>query len=606
MGILDRFAARVASEITKAPTLPTGSVAMSETQMRNNALSQQQGYGTQVPLPRDPNIANVPFTPGVPLVPGAINPLQERGRPDPRRYEFLVAQNINITETRLVPFSTLRAAADQIDILRRCIEVLKNKVAALEWDIVISDSASEKIIAEAGGNHLQAMDKARQAFSSDIDRLVDFWKMPDVAEGLTFADWIRLCLEEVLVLDAWAIWPQKSVGGDLLGFKVLDGSTIKPLINDLGFRPTPEQGPAYQQILYGFPRSEFDITNDSPDADGEFTSDQLVYNIMNRRTWTVYGYSPVERSLTIADIYLRRQQWIRAEYTDGVVPEMLFETDATFGNNPELLRAYENIFNDDLAGQTEQRKRARLLPAGIKAVQLEGYGEKFSDTFDEYLITSICGHFGVLPTEIGFSSKGGIGASGHQKGESESAQQLGLEPIQQWLSKVITNLSYSFLGMPRELEFKFMASTRNDTKEQADRDDTEVRNGGMTINEHRAENGLPLLDTPEADMPILVAGQSVYLFSPDGIVAAGTSLDENGVQDNEPSATEAPEKPEPEERPADQKEVVKFIKWIRRNTPTEPFKFNHLDSAYAETLNKFIATRDLDGARWYAERYLDM
>jgi len=606
MGILDRFAARVASEITKAPTLPTGSVAMTETQMRNNALSQQQGYGTQVPLPRDPNIANVPFTPGVPLVPGAINPLQERGRPDPRRYEFLVAQNINITETRLVPFSTLRAAADQIDILRRCIEVLKNKVAALEWDIVISDSASEKIIAEAGGNHLQAMDKARQAFSSDIDRLVDFWKMPDVAEGLTFADWIRLCLEEVLVLDAWAIWPQKSVGGDLLGFKVLDGSTIKPLINDLGFRPTPEQGPAYQQILYGFPRSEFDITNDSPDADGEFTSDQLIYNIMNRRTWTVYGYSPVERALTIADIYLRRQQWIRAEYTDGVVPEMLFETDATFGNNPELLRAYENIFNDDLAGQTEQRKRARLLPAGIKAVQLEGYGEKFSDTFDEYLITSICGHFGVLPTEIGFSSKGGIGASGHQKGEAEAGQQLGLEPIQQWLSKVITNLSYSFLGMPRELEFKFMASTRNDTIDQADRDDVEVRNGGLTINEHRAENGLPLLDTPEADMPILVAGQSVYLFSPDGIVAAGTSLDENGVQDNEPSATEAPEKPEPEERPADQKEVVKFIKWIRRNTPTEPFKFNHLDSAYAETLNKFIATRDLDGARWYAERYLDM
>ena len=604
MGILDRFAARVASEITKAPTLPTGSVAMTETQMRNNALSQQQGYGTQVPLPRDPNIANVPFTPGVPLVPGAINPLQERGRPDPRRYEFLVAQNINITETRLVPFATLRAAADQIDILRRCIEVLKNKVAALEWDIVISDSASEKIIAEAGGNHLQAMDKARQQFSGDIDRFVDFWKMPDVAEGLTFADWIRLCLEEVLVLDAWAIWPQKSVGGDLLGFKVLDGSTIKPLINDLGFRPTPEQGPAYQQILYGFPRSEFDITNDSPDADGEFTSDQLVYNIMNRRTWTVYGYSPVERALTIADIYLRRQQWIRAEYTDGVVPEMLFETDATFGNNPELLRAYENIFNDDLAGQTEQRKRARLLPAGIKAVQLEGYGEKFSDTFDEYLITSICGHFGVLPTEIGFSSKGGIGASGHQKGESESAQQLGLEPIQQWLSKVITNLSYSFLGMPRELEFKFMASTRNDTKDQADRDDTEVRNGGMTINEHRAENGLPLLDTPEADMPILVAGQSVYLFSPDGIVAAGTSLDENGVQDNEPSATEAPKEEVPET--PERTEVKKFIRWANRGTPTRPFNFEHLDHAYAETLNKFIEAKDIDGARWYAERYLGL
>ena len=211
-----------------------------------------------------------------------------------------------------------------------------------------------------------------------------------------------------------------------------------------------------------------------------------------------------------------------------------------------------------------------------------------------------------MPTEIGFSSKGGIGASGHQKGESESAQQLGLEPIQQWLGKVITNLSYSFLGMPRELEFKFMPSTRNDTKDQADRDDTEVRNGGLTINEHRAENGLPLLDTPEADMPILVAGQSVYLFSPDGVIAAGTSVDDNGIQDGEPSAAQAPEAPVEPERPADQKEVVKFIRWIRRNTPTEPFKFKHLDSAYAETLNKFIEARDIDGARWYAERYLDM
>ena len=146
MGLLDRIAARVAAEIVKSPTLPTGAVALSESQMRNQSINQNSGYGTQVPLPRDSNIANVPFSPGVPLIPGAINPLQDRGRPDPRRYEFLVAQNINITETRLVPFKTLRSAADQIDILRRCVEVLKSKIVGLEWDIVISDSASEKII----------------------------------------------------------------------------------------------------------------------------------------------------------------------------------------------------------------------------------------------------------------------------------------------------------------------------------------------------------------------------------------------------------------------------------------------------------------------------
>ena len=44
----------------------------------------------------------------------------------------------------------------------------------------------------------------------------------------------------------------KSVSGDLYGLQILDGSTIKPLIDDRGMRPmTPY--PAYQQILYGFP-----------------------------------------------------------------------------------------------------------------------------------------------------------------------------------------------------------------------------------------------------------------------------------------------------------------------------------------------------------------
>jgi hypothetical protein len=84
---------------------------------------------------------------------------------------------------------------------------------------------------------------------------------------------------------------------------------------------------AYQQILYGFPRAEFTANDDDPQADGEFTSDDLQYLIRNRRTTSAYGFSPTERALPLADIYLRRQQWIRAEYTDGVMPELMFTTD---------------------------------------------------------------------------------------------------------------------------------------------------------------------------------------------------------------------------------------------------------------------------------------
>ena len=132
MGLIDRLAKAVAQQIEKAPSnLPAGSVVMTEQEMRNSN-NQRNTYGQQTPLTRNPLMSGVPFGPGQPIMPGAINPLRPDGRSDPRRYEYQVAQNLNIgTEQKLVQFKTLRGAAEQIDIVRRCVEVLKAKIAGL-------------------------------------------------------------------------------------------------------------------------------------------------------------------------------------------------------------------------------------------------------------------------------------------------------------------------------------------------------------------------------------------------------------------------------------------------------------------------------------------
>jgi hypothetical protein len=621
MGLRDRIARALATtDIDKAPNLPAGSVTMSEKEMLQSG-SIGQSYGNNVPLPRNPWLSMVPFGPGNPLTPGAINPLREDGRPDPRRWEYQVAQNINVTETRLIPFKTLRAAADQIDILRRCVEVTKSKLSGLDWDIVLATDASEKIAAEAGGDHVRAMAKAREKFTDEINRVREFWENPDRANGLTFTDWLMIAAEETLVIDALAIFPQPSVGGDLYGLQILDGATIKPLIDDRGMRPMAP-APAYQQILYGFPRSEFSANSDDPAADGEFTADDLVYAVRNRRTTSVYGFGPVERALPLADIYLRRQQWIRAEYTDGVIPDLMFTTDAEWGTNPDLLRAYENILNDDLAGQTEQRKRARLLPSGLSPITNEGYGEKFKDTLDDYLITSICGHFGVQPAEIGFAPKGGLGGSGFEEGRAENAEALGIQPLANWYSKMLTNLSYAYLGMPRELEFKLMTSKRMDNEANARKSQIEVTSAGKTINERRSELGLPLLDTPQADMPLLVAGADIFLFSPDGIINAKEVTTAPALEG--PNATAiapttpntANAKPQEEESFAEEvqteeevgkdtaDEVKAFMKWANKGKRARLFEFKSLDPIVGEALNRCAFDGDLDTARALAKAYL--
>ena len=624
MGLFDRFAQRVAAEIVKAPNLPAGSVTMTEADMVSRSGIMNQQYGQSTALPRNAVWPTVPFTPGNPLIPGAINPVREDGRADPRRYEYQVAQNINITPTKLVPFQTLRQTADQVDIIRRCLEVIKNKITSMDWDIVLSEDASEKISAESGKDHVRAMADARGRYTEDINRLRNFWEQPDRANGYTWADWLNIFLEDSLVLDAVAIWPHKSVCNELYGFQLLDGSTIKPLIDDRGMRPMAPN-PAFQQILFGFPRSEFMATNDAENADGEFTSDELTYLVKNRRTWSVYGFSPVERSLPLADIYLRRQDWIRKEYTDGVTPELMMKTDANFGNNPDLIRAYENIYNDDLAGQTAQRMRVRILPSGFDPVQPEGYGEKFKDVLDNYLITSICGHFGVLPSEIGFSGAGSLGASGLQKGESLSAEIIGIQPLADWISRQLTNLSYLYLGMPRELEFKILFESKIDTESEARRVDIELKNGGRTVNEARSTMGLPLLDTPQADMPMLYSGSGLFFLSPDGIIDAATasyasalSGDDASPVDNQLTIGDEPVtetgKPEPsvvEEMSEDNtdnavKEVKAFLKWLRKSNRKRPFNFEAVEADYAEVINKYVAINDEESARWYAERYIGL
>jgi hypothetical protein len=614
MGLRDRIARAIATtNLEKGPNLPRGATTIgTDDLMAQSGLAMQQTYGNNVALPRAPFSATVPFGPGNPIIPGAINPVNPlTGRPEPRRYEYQVAQNINIVPTRLVPFSTLRDAGDSIDILRRCIEVTKSKMNGLDFDIVLGSDASEKIAAESGGDHVRAMAKAREKYTDEINRLREFWENPDKSNGYTWQDWINIAIEDILVIDALAIYPQPTVGGDLYGFQILDGSTIKPLIDDRGMRPMSPNA-AFQQILYGFPRSEFAATEEDPKADGEFTSDQLAYMVRNRRSTTVYGFSPVERALPLADIYLRRQQWIRAEYTDGVMPELMFTTDEDWGTNPDLLLAYERILNDDLAGQTEQRKRARLLPKGLTPIVNEGYGEKFKDTLDDYLVTSICGHFGVQPSEIGFSPKGGLGGAGYSEGQAENGEALGIGPLANWISKQLTNLSYTYLGMPRELEFKLMTSQRMDTEENARKNQIEVTSAGKSVNERRSELGLPLLDTPQADMPILVSGAAVYLFSPDGLIDAATASVAPTLSgpDATPDAPTTPnpleQEPSTEVKPEDEEvnEVKAFMKWAAKGKRARLFEFKSLDPIVGDALNRCAFDGDLDTARALAKAYL--
>lgn len=607
--LLDKFTEGVGNAIVKANNGNTKTVTDLVPLAR--AMAQQMGlrYIDAGSLPVDPN-TGAPFGSGLPLQVRRINNVNAEGTVSPRRNEFLISQNIQTQPTRLVPFETLRNAAEGIDIIRKCIQVNKTKLSGLKWDIVLSDDASEKIAKEKGGSRARALVSARDDFDKDITRCREFMEMPDRANGTLFVDWIGMALEEQQVLDAIAIYPLKTVGGDLHSLQIVDGATIKPLIDDNGFKPQPPF-PAFQQILYGLPRSEFSAAIPDEKADGVFTASEMIYLVRNQRTWTNYGLPPVEQALSAGDIYLRRQQWVRMEFTEGSVPQMLFKADTSF--TPQQVQDYEDILNNQLSGQTAERVRMKIITAGLEPYEPLGFAEKYNNAMDEAYSVAICGFFQVMPTEVGITPKGGLGGKGHQEGEAASSEVIGLVPLSEWFQAQISQILYSYLKMPRELQFKFMNSSREDVKSIAEAGDIEVRGGKTSINEARANAGKSLIDSPQADMPMIVAGQSVLILTDEGWKNAvepapmpnafgDNPVDPNAQTDEQVAGGEKP-KAEPTAVQKSDDELRRYIRWTRKS-PTREFNFEHTPHAYAEMLNKCVKHGDYEMGVYLAEQYI--
>jgi hypothetical protein len=184
--------------------------------------------------------------------------------------------------------------------------------------------------------------------------------------------------------------------------------------------------------------------------------------------------------------------------------------------------------------------------------------------------------------------------------------------------------------MPRELEFKFMESGRQDLESIARTRDIETKSGSLTLNESRSRGGMPLIESPVADMPMIVTGAGGYFVTESGIIPFDSALEGVSAPAEDAIAIEAggdvgggSEKPVPnvEDKPTEAEsneqvedseydeglkaadELKMFLRWLKKS-PTRPFNFREVPVVYAEVLNKFIGIGDYDSARWYAERYL--
>jgi len=189
-----------------------------------------------------------------------------------RQMDFRVGHNLT-TQPRAdesVSFQQLRALADGYDLMRIIIETRKDQVEKYRWEFVPKKKGEEQ---DAG-----------------VLRATEFFEKPSTEHD--WSGWLRIILEDLLVLDAVTLYPQKSFGGKIIAFEPVDAATIKRVIDQSGRTPQPPS-PAYQQVLKGIPAVDY-------------TTEEMLYRMRNPRSNRIYGYCYDD----ITEILTRTRGWV--------------------------------------------------------------------------------------------------------------------------------------------------------------------------------------------------------------------------------------------------------------------------------------------------------
>ena len=402
------------------------------------------------------------FSPGYPIAP------TERERV--RLWDFPVGYNTVYTPRshEVIGFNELRALAESHDITRLAIETRKDQIEKLDWTIRARD---EKCLATDA--------------ASRIERLTEFWRKPDGEQP--FATWLREVLEDVLVLDAPAFEIRRNRGGDIISLDIVDGSTIKVLLDETGRRPQPP-APAYEQIIHGRPWRLV-------------TRDELIYMPRNPRPHKAYGFSPVEQIVMTVNIGLRRQAMQLQHFTDGNVPPGLLN--APDGWSPEQIRQFQEWFDSILAGNTATRTRLVWGPSGAK---YQAFKEApYKDDFDEWLARIVCYAFSLPPTA--FTPQ--VNRATAQTAQ-EAALDEGLAPLIGWVKRLVDDVIQNRMGHI-DLEFAWSDVRPIDPKDQATILGSYVKEGIYSLNEARDVLGLGPVEG--GDEPVFFTAQGPVLLS---------------------------------------------------------------------------------------------
>lgn len=406
-----------------------------------------------------------------------------------RVLDYVPGYNLN-TRPRAyedIDFAALRALAEAYDPLRLVIERRKDQMARLKWTIRVKHD---------GPGRRPKMSALPASMRDRIGDIASFLRRPDYE--VSFRSWLRSLVEDLFVIDAPSLYCDRDRFGSLVALRVIDGATVKRVIDDYGRMPRPLRWtgesftwngaeitrenyaamgfhahggliypPAFQQILHGLPAVSL-------------TTRDLIYRPFNLRPGHIYGSSQVEHVVTTVNIAMRRQFSQLEYYREGNEPQALFTLPPSW--TPDQVQRFQDYWDNLHAGHLGKRRRLRFM-AGEKGSFVPLQEPPLKNEFDEWLVRVICFAFSYPPNAFVHQLNRATSEQHEQQAETE-----GLEPTKAWVADLINEVVEREFGTD-EIEFAWAEEDDIDPKRQAEVLTAYIDSGALTINEARERLG---------------------------------------------------------------------------------------------------------------------
>lgn len=360
------------------------------------------------------------------------------------------------------------------------LSTFKKQVYNTDWDILPVDPDEDK--------------KSRQA---DIDKVKDFLmninqnqQTIDDVNSETITDIAEIdagCWNIVYTVDSYDVGqvPLYDAWGQVIGS--VDGLILKPLgQREISAVKTVDGASMLKQVsihknLLNYWQYSFKHPRQNPTR---FEVDEIVYNIMNNKSYSVYGFSPVQAIQQVLELLIQGTRYNKDLYTNNAIPDLLVSL-------PKLpadqLKKIKRLWNNQYKGKPHQ---VGFINWAIDQFHKLADNNRDLEWLDgqKWYFKIVFAVFGVSPTEAGFFENSN---KSNDEGQERVTVRNAVKPYFKKLEQAVTKRLITEI-LQREdhgLKFEYMPKDHTLEKIEFEQDMQELDHDALTINEYRQKKG---------------------------------------------------------------------------------------------------------------------